>query len=330
MTDEFMVSIICTAYNHEDYIADAIESFLMQKTNFKFEILIHDDASTDRTAEIIKEYEIKFPNLIKPIYQIENQYSKGNNSDFLNRKRARGKYVAICEGDDYWTDEYKLQKQLDYMEGNSGCTFCFHNAYVEDQRNPNKNRLVVPWMPENRSYFTNKNRKYSAGELQLLGFIPTMSFFYPRRVLDNPPDWFFQAPVGDNPMKLIAASYGYAYYMNETMSVYRFGVPNSATTKWREDNSNKALQLCNGFIKMLNDFNEYSNFRYTSDIELSKLTWEIQKLSLLGDNKELKNKRFKEYINLMSGTHKMKTYLRIYFPWVFILCRKLNRIFSNY
>lgn len=100
--DKLMVSICCITYNHEKYISEALESFLMQKTSFKYEILIHDDASTDNTAKIIREYEKKFPEIIKPIYQIENQYSKGNKINLVyNFPRAKGKYIAICEGDDY-------------------------------------------------------------------------------------------------------------------------------------------------------------------------------------------------------------------------------------
>lgn len=111
-----LVSICCLTYNHVEYIRDAIESFLMQKTTFPIEILIYDDASTDGTAEIIREYEKKYPNLIFPIYQQENQWSKGNSPGIINRQRAKGKYLAYCEGDDYWTDSFKLQKQVDFLE----------------------------------------------------------------------------------------------------------------------------------------------------------------------------------------------------------------------
>lgn len=104
-----LVSISCITYNHDNYIREAIEGFLMQKTTFPVEILIHDDASTDNTATIIKEYEIKYPQLIKPIYQTENQYSKKDGTiGRIQRGRARGKYYATCEGDDYWTDPLKL------------------------------------------------------------------------------------------------------------------------------------------------------------------------------------------------------------------------------
>ncbi|MBN1214147.1 MAG: glycosyltransferase family 2 protein, partial [Candidatus Lokiarchaeota archaeon] len=113
-----LVSICCSAYNHVNYIKDSIQGFIIQKTSFPFEILIHDDASTDGTTEIVKDYEHKYASLIKPIYQKDNQYSKGISPGNINRKRATGKYIAICEGDDYWTDPYKLQKQVDFLESN--------------------------------------------------------------------------------------------------------------------------------------------------------------------------------------------------------------------
>lgn len=115
---EPLVSICCVTYNHEKYIRDAIESFLMQKTDFPFEIIIHDDASTDRTADIIREYEKKYPEIIKPIYQTENQYSKGVRISFIAFKKTKGKYIAFCDGDDYWTDPMKLQTQVTFLERN--------------------------------------------------------------------------------------------------------------------------------------------------------------------------------------------------------------------
>lgn len=121
-----LVSICCVTYNHASYIRECLDGFMMQKTNFTFEVLIHDDASTDGTADIIKEYEIKYPGIIKPIYQIENQYSKGiSPSVTFNFPRAKGKYIAMCEGDDYWTDPLKLQKQVDFLESHPDYVMCF-------------------------------------------------------------------------------------------------------------------------------------------------------------------------------------------------------------
>jgi glycosyltransferase involved in cell wall biosynthesis len=126
MSDNIIVSISCITYNHAIYIIDCLNGLLNQKTNFKYEILIHDDVSTDGTKEIIQEYTKTYPELFFPIYQKENQYSKGIrgiNSRF-NFPRARGKYIAICEGDDYWTDPYKLQKQVDFLESNPNFSAC--------------------------------------------------------------------------------------------------------------------------------------------------------------------------------------------------------------
>lgn len=133
--DKPLVSISCITYNHDPYIRDCLDGFLKQKTDFSFEILINDDASSDDTASIIKEYEAKYPNLIKPIYQLENQYSKGQRGINIkyNFPRAKGKYIAICEGDDYWTDPYKLQKQVNFLENNPSYNFCFTRFYTLNQ-----------------------------------------------------------------------------------------------------------------------------------------------------------------------------------------------------
>lgn len=134
MNSDVLVSICCITYNHAPYIRQCLDGFIMQKTNFKYEILIHDDASTDGTADIIREYEAKYPDIFKPIYQTENQYSKGKNiSATYNWPRAVGKYIAQCEGDDYWTDPLKLQKQVDFMEANPEYVLCCHRYKIYNQ-----------------------------------------------------------------------------------------------------------------------------------------------------------------------------------------------------
>lgn len=127
-TNKPLVSICCITYNHAPFIRKAIEGFLMQKTNFPIEILIHDDCSTDGTTEIVREYAEMYPDVIKPLYETENQYPKVGTAgiDMFNYGRAQGKYIAYCEGDDYWTDPLKLQKQVDWMEANPEYSVCFH------------------------------------------------------------------------------------------------------------------------------------------------------------------------------------------------------------
>lgn len=134
---ELMVSIICLAYNQARYIRQCLDGFVMQKTNFRYEIIIHDDASTDGTADIIREYESEYPELFVPIYQTTNQYSKGISiGKTFMYPLAKGKYIAECEGDDYWTDPYKLQKQVDFMESHPDYVMCSHrfNQYIEDKK----------------------------------------------------------------------------------------------------------------------------------------------------------------------------------------------------
>lgn len=131
-----LVSINCMTYNHKAFIRQCLDGFMMQKCSFDFEVLIHDDASTDGTQDIIREYEVKYPDIIKPIYQKENQYSKGIDPSLkYNAPRIKGKYIALCEGDDYWTDPYKLQKQVDFLESHPDYVMCSHrfNQYIQDK-----------------------------------------------------------------------------------------------------------------------------------------------------------------------------------------------------
>ena len=127
--DKPLVAIKCLVYNHEPYLRDCLEGFVMQQTNFPFVAIVHDDASTDGSAAIIREYEEKYPNIIKPIYETENQYSKHDGSVGRIVDAAiddtGAKYVAMCEGDDYWTDPLKLQKQVDFMEANPEYGLCY-------------------------------------------------------------------------------------------------------------------------------------------------------------------------------------------------------------
>src|SRR5690554_6550272 len=166
--DKPVVSICCITYNHEPYIEDALKGFLIQETDFPFEILIHDDASTDRTADIIREYEAKYPRLIKPIYQVENQYSQGVKiSAKFNFPRSQGKYIALCEGDDYWIDKDKLQKQYDFLKLNQEYSLCFHSAKIINE--------------QDNFHFRGEsieNREYSGQEILAEWTIPTASVMF--------------------------------------------------------------------------------------------------------------------------------------------------------
>ena len=133
-SDNPLVSVKCMTFNHEKYISQAMDGFLMQKTTFPFEILVHDDASTDKTTDILREYEKQFPKIVKVIYEEENQWSKGYRLHHVKiNKSIKGKYIATCEGDDYWIDDNKLQKQVLFLEQNSdyGLVYTKTGEYVQ-------------------------------------------------------------------------------------------------------------------------------------------------------------------------------------------------------
>ena len=157
-----LVAIRCITYNHEAYIRDALEGFIMQKTNFPFVAIVHDDASTDGTANIIREYAAKYPDIIKPIYETENQYSKHDGS--LGRimtaacESYGAKYYALCEGDDYWTDPLKLQKQVDFLEKHSGygLVYTLAKSYIEKEKRFKSDILGGDYDNIDDMYLTNK------------------------------------------------------------------------------------------------------------------------------------------------------------------------------
>ena len=131
---ELIVTIRCLVYNHEPFLRQCLDGFVMQQTNFRFEAIVHDDASTDGSAAIIREYAAKYPDIIKPIYETENQYSKRDGSlRRIMNAHTHGKYVAMCEGDDYWTDPLKLQKQVDFLESHPDFSLCTHRFHILEQ-----------------------------------------------------------------------------------------------------------------------------------------------------------------------------------------------------
>jgi glycosyltransferase involved in cell wall biosynthesis len=208
-----LVSICCLSYNHEPYIKECLEGFLKQKTDFDFEILIHDDASTDNTQSIIKEYEVKYPEIIKPICQTENQWSQGiNPSRRFNYSRVQGKYIAMCEGDDYWTDPSKLQKQVDFLEKNEDYAVVYHNSQALRENGKLDSTLML-------KHTSNK----SISKLDVINQpIPTLTILY-RNLPEIIEDFNIVGIVaGDVVLRTLISRFGKGKYLhNITPAVYR-------------------------------------------------------------------------------------------------------------
>ena len=214
--DEILVSIRCAVYNHEPYIRQCLDGFVMQKTNFRFEAIVHDDASTDNSASIIREYAGKYPEIIRPIYETENQFSKKDGSLMrIITEACHGKYYASCEGDDYWTDPLKLQKQVDYMESHPECAMVFGNAIEHWEDNFRTDKLFAEI----------EERDYTGVELSDKWIVPTATTLYKSEVYDTPlaklsvlSGRFF---ANDLPLCLSCAAMGSIHAFSDVFSVYR-------------------------------------------------------------------------------------------------------------
>lgn len=219
ISDKPIVSICCTTFNHEKYIRMCLEGFVMQKTNFPYEILIFDDASTDNTSKIVKEFAQKYKH-IKTFIQKQNQWNQQRYGliDWLF-PAAKGRYIALCEGDDYWIDPLKLQKQVDFMENNPGYIICFHDI---------KNLVNEKFEPDvviDKRYNNIRNNPITVIDLLEQGnFIHTPSVLF-RNIVDKLPMEFRYSAVGDYFLYIILSQGGgFIKKIDEEMAVYRRGV----------------------------------------------------------------------------------------------------------
>jgi glycosyltransferase involved in cell wall biosynthesis len=205
-----LVTVWCPAYNQEKYIAQTIEGFISQKVNFPIEIIIHDDASKDKTADIIRSYQAKHPELILPIYQTENQFSKdGAHLTKTCFRVARGKYIAPCEGDDYWTDPLKLQKQVDFLEKNPDFSSCFHSVKILKNGKLEEDDM------------TDVNSVTTILDLASNNYIRTCSYIFRNQVSQENLKAFEHIHGADYFLCLLVAKYGKIKKLPDVMAVYR-------------------------------------------------------------------------------------------------------------
>ena len=209
------VQIICITYKHEKFIAQALDSILMQKTNFQFEIIVSEDCSPDRTRDIVKLYQKRYPRIIKPIYQEQNVGAMANFRTALEAVSA--KFVALCEGDDYWLDKFKLQKQVDALQNNSDCAVCCHPVMIrwEDKSHVDE---IFP----NREGFINK-KIFTFEDLKRKNFIQTNSVMYRWGIFRKDLSALFPSDIlpGDWLLHLLHATLGNILFLDDVMAVYR-------------------------------------------------------------------------------------------------------------
>ncbi len=244
-------------YNHQEYIGQALDSILDQKTTFPFEIVIGDDNSKDETEKICRSYASKYPEKIKYFRREQNMGMMPNMIDIL--QKCDGKYIALCEGDDYWTDENKLQVQADFLDKNITTSLCCHNHFTLIN---NKLISANKEMPEEVKFLTSE-------DYMLDPFFHTSSYFFRNSAQpDIYPEWYHNVLAGDHFLVLFLSMKGKIAYLNKKMSVFRNHGKSVSYTR-------KALDIKENFVYHLEQFDEYSNGQFQKTIHRIIQKWNV-------------------------------------------------------
>lgn len=260
------ITIFCLTYNHVQYIRDAFEGFLNQKMQFTFNVFVYDDASTDGTSDIVREYRDKYPDLFQVYISEKNLYRAPNREAImmeLYEKYIQGKYVAWCEGDDYWTDPNKLQLQVQYMEEHPECSMTAHGAVWMDCQN-NKKKDYLPFGAE---------KDLTAEEiiLQPTGNLSTASLVMHREIFMRDAN-YPRCRVMDRPLQMYALCYGKIHFFPQVMCVYRYMHKGSWSVELHSDFKN-SMTHCYDMIAFLQKYNSYTNMRYNEYIRKNIITY---------------------------------------------------------
>ena len=287
--DKPVVSIVCQTYNHEKYISMAIRSFLNQKTKFPFEIIIHDDASTDKTTDIIRKYENLYPKIIKPIYQKENKYSKGiviYTKEIY--QHIRGNYIAVCEGDDYWCSENKLQKCYDYLASHPDCSMVSHLTDVI--RNDLKKKKHF-----NPNFLQGGGILGSYDILIEANLIHYSSQFYRKKLIDDNISFFMQTYAYDMDFVMVAATEGYIYVIPEVMSIYRYWTNGSWSVRTDDDpDEMKLISMLESAKNITDLLNKYRNYKFNSVLSERIRRIDFHLYQLHGNIRKVKSDEYKD------------------------------------
>lgn len=297
-----LVSIVCDTYNHAPYVRRALDSFLNQQTEFSFEIIVHDDASTDGTADIIRSYEAAHPDVFRCVYRTENIYRKDPKIlEHYVFPLARGKYIAICEGDDYWTSPHKLQKQISYMEAHPECTLCVSAADLVD---PEENWIgsVTPYAEDTDVPTEDVIR--GGG-----GFVATASIVAPTHLAQNRAAFCDMTDVDDAVLQIWFASQGTTHYFAEPMCAYRQAVPGSWTLTYNASKRETQVQHHKSLAQALRAFDEWSGFRWHDAVDFNATYQEYEVLRMTNDLPALKKPPYRERYRTLPLRRRIRMHL---------------------
>ena len=313
------VSVCMITYNHGRFLAQALDSVFAQKTNFDFEVILGEDCSTDGTREIALEYQRQYPDRLRLLLPATNQ---GMIPNFLSTLQAgRGEYIAFLEGDDYWTSEHKLQKQVDLLDANKDCVLCFTRV-----------NLLNDSTGESEPAAQNPQLRFSLRELLARtcgGY--TCSVLYRNGVIGDIPSWFnSELSFGDFPLYVLNMIHGDALIIDEAMAVYRVhaggvwthGIPSSSRSRAARELWLKHLQAFLFFYKILSRHFE-GEYRELVKQEIARLSYLLVWASMEDENWPMmrscwwtafRNGRLPDEISILANT---KLFLSAHFPLIY-------------
>lgn len=308
MSDNPKVTVCCITYNHAKYIRQCLDGIFSQKTSFDFEVIIHDDASTDATAEILLEYKKLHEGRVNLILQKDNKYSKGVAIlQEIILPVARGRYLAFCEGDDFWIDDHKLQKQFEAMEANENASWAAHYVQcVEENGEPLEGCTLPPLTKDGLSRVMSSEetvRFLVRNGIQLTSYFIRSSLF--ENFWRNPPEFTKIVSADDEAMVRYCAGAGDLVFLNEIMSCYRTNAVGSWTSTHNAD-SKKMARHYRGMIRMLNSFDDFTGHRFSDAIREDIRDKEWKEALFAGDCRRLTEHGYRDYFRRLPFKSRMK------------------------
>lgn len=273
-----VVTFLCTTYNQEDYIEETIKGFLKQKTSFPYEILIHDDKSTDDTVKIVEKYRLKYPNIIKCIYQDENKYSQGLSVALIGAQECKSDYIALCEGDDYWINENKIENQFNMMISDESISIVVSPGKLE------RNGKILP---ELHCYYGSNSKVVKAQDILNVPdqFAPTASYMIKKCHLINALKTFVDTPADDLFVELYSAISGKFVYFPEIGSVYRTMAKNSFSERMSSREMSNKIKYVDSINNAINSSREVKGFENLDwSVKLSYMYYGLSVISFKNKN----------------------------------------------